>query len=507
MKKTGFDNEKYLAGQTKAILERVARFDHKLYLEFGGKLLFDYHAARVLPGYEPTVKMQLLQRLKENIEIVICVYAKDIEAGRLRGDFGMTYDMACLKTIDDLKDYGLDVNKVVITRFKAEPLAIKFKNRLERKGIKVYLHREIKGYPADINKIVSKRGYGRNGYIKTEKPVVVVTAPGPGSGKLATCLSQLYHDHKRGINSGYAKFETFPIWNLPLRHPVNVAYESATADLGDYNLTDPFHFKTYNKKAVNYNRDVDAFPILKSILQKIVGKKRDMVMYDSPTDMGVNRAGFGIVDDEVVKEAAKQEIIRRCFRYHWEFMLGAEKKETVERARQLMKEVGVKEEDRSCVLPARKAAREAAKSPGKGNNGIFCGAAVELPDGKIISGKNSPLMHAASSAIINAVKYLADIPDNIHLLPRSVINNIAALKKEILGSKTESLDLEETLVALSISAAASPTAEAAVKMLKQLKDCEMHITHIPSRGDEAGLRKLRINFTCDAQPTSNYFLR
>ena len=507
MKKTGFDNEKYLAEQTKAILERVARFDHKLYLEFGGKLLYDYHAARVLPGYEPTVKMQLLQRLKENIEIVICIYARDIEAGRLRGDFGMTYDTACLKTIDDLKDYGLDVNKVVITRFKAEPLAIKFKNRLERKGIKVYLHREIKGYPADINKIVSKRGYGRNDYIKTEKPVVVVTAPGPGSGKLATCLSQLYHDHKRGINSGYAKFETFPIWNLPLRHPVNVAYESATADLGDYNLTDPFHLKAYNKKAVNYNRDVDAFPILKSILEKIVGTKRDMVMYDSPTDMGVNRAGFGIVDDEAVREAAKQEIIRRCFRYHWEFMLGAEKKETVERARELMKEVGVKEEDRSCVLPARKAAREAAKSPGKGNNGIFCGAAVELPGGKIISGKNSPLMQAASSAIINAAKHLADIPDRIHLLPRSVINNIAALKKEILDSKTESLDLEETLVALSISAAANPTAEAAVKMLKQLKDCEMHITHIPSPGDEAGLRKLRINFTCDAQPTSNYFLR
>ena len=507
MKKTGFDNEKYLAEQTKAILERVAGFDHKLYLEFGGKLLYDYHAARVLPGYEPTVKMQLLQRLKENIEIVICIYARDIEAGRLRGDFGMTYDTACLKTIDDLKDYGLDVNKVVITRFKAEPLAIKFKNRLERKGIKVYLHREIKGYPADINKIVSKRGYGRNDYIKTEKPVVVVTAPGPGSGKLATCLSQLYHDHKRGINSGYAKFETFPIWNLPLRHPVNVAYESATADLGDYNLTDPFHLKAYNKKAVNYNRDVDAFPILKSILEKIVGTKRDMVMYDSPTDMGVNRAGFGIVDDEAVREAAKQEIIRRCFRYHWEFMLGAEKKETVERARELMKEVGVKEEDRSCVLPARKAAREAAKSPGKGNNGIFCGAAVELPGGKIISGKNSPLMQAASSAIINAAKHLADIPDRIHLLPRSVINNIAALKKEILDSKTESLDLEETLVALSISAAANPTAEAAVKMLKQLKDCEMHITHIPSPGDEAGLRKLRINFTCDARPTSNYFLR
>ncbi len=507
MKKVGFNNEKYLAEQTKAILDRVSKFDHKLYLEFGGKLLFDYHAARVLPGYDPTVKMKLMHQLKENIEIVICIYAKDIEAGRLRGDFGMTYDMACLKTIDDLKDYGLVVNKVVITRFKAEPLAIKFKNRLERKKIKVYLHREIKGYPANINKIVSARGYGRCDYIKTEKPIIVVAAPGPGSGKLATCLSQLYHDHKRGINSGYAKFETFPIWNLPLKHPVNVAYESATADLADYNLVDPFHLKTYNKKAINYNRDVDAFPILKSILQRIMGKGKKMLMYNSPTDMGVNRAGFGIVDDQIVRAAAKQEIIRRFFRYHWEFMLGLERKETVERARELMKEVGVKEEDRLCCLPARKAAQEAEKTPGKGNNGVFCGAAVELPTGEIISGKNSPLMHAASAAIINAIKHLADIPDKIHLLPRNVINNIAGLKKEILGSKTESLDLEETLVALSISAAANPTAEAALSALKELKTCEMHMTHIPTRGDEAGLRKLKINLTCDAQPTSDYFLR
>jgi uncharacterized protein (UPF0371 family) len=507
MKEIGFDNEKYLSEQTRAILERVAKFDHKLYLEFGGKLLFDYHAARVLPGYDPTVKMQLLKRLKEKIEIVVCIYAKDIENGRLRGDFGMTYDMAAFKTIDDLKDYGLNVNKVVITRFKNEPLAGKFKNRLERKKIKVYIHREIKGYPADTATIVSKRGYGINDYIKTEKPIVVVTAPGPGSGKLATCLSQLYHDHKRGVNSGYAKFETFPIWNLPLKHPVNVAYESATADLKDYNVVDPHHLKAYNKRTINYNRDVDAFPILKRVLEKIVGRGKKMLMYDSPTDMGVNRAGFGIVDDAAVKQAAKQEIIRRFFRYHWEFMLGLEKKETVDRARDLMKEVGVKEADRACVVPARKAASEAARSPGKGNSGIYCGAAVELPDGKIISGKNSPLMHAASAAIINAIKRLADIPDKIHLLPRSVISNIAALKKEILGARSESLDLEETLVSLSISAAHNPSAEAAVKALKELRNCEMHLTHIPTPGDEAGLRKLRLNFTCDAQPTSDYFLR
>lgn len=507
MKKLGFDNKRYLAEQTRAILERVARFDHKLYLEFGGKLLFDYHAARCLPGYDPTIKMQLLQRLKKKIEIIVCIYARDIEAGRLRGDFGMTYDMAAFKTIDDLKDWGLDVNKVVITRFKNEPLAIKFKNRLERKRVKVYLHREIKGYPAEINKIVSRYGYGRNEYIKTEKSIIVVAAPGPGSGKLATCLSQLYHDHKKGINSGYAKFETFPIWNLPLRHPVNVAYESATADIGDYNLVDPFHLKTYNKRAISYNRDVDAFPILKSILEKITGKRRKTLIYNSPTDMGVNRAGFGIVQDEVVREAARQEIIRRFFRYHWEFMQGAERKETIERARELMNEVRVKQEDRACVPPARKAAQQAGRTCGKGNNGVFCGAAIELPSGEIISGKNSPLMHAASAAIINAVKHLADIPDKIHLLPRNVINNIAAFKKEILDSKTESLDLEETLVALSISAAANPAAEAAIKILKQLQNCEMHMTHIPTRGDEAGLRKLKINFTCDAQPTSDYFLR
>jgi len=507
MNRIGFDNEKYLAEQTKAILERVAKFQSRLYLEFGGKLLLDYHASRVLPGYEPTVKMQLLRRLKEKIEIIICIYARDIETGRLRGDFGMTYDMAALRTIDDLKDWGLDVNKVVITRFKGESLAIKFKNRLERKGIKVYIHREIKDYPADINKIVSARGYGRNDYIKSEKTIVIITAPGPGSGKLATCLSQLYHDHKRGINSGYAKFETFPIWNLPLRHPVNVAYESATADLGDYNLVDPFHLKAYKKKAINYNRDVDAFPILKSILQRILGRGKAMLVYNSPTDMGVNCAGFGIVDDQAVKEAARQEIIRRFFRYHWEFMLGLEKKETVEKAKELMKEVGAEEEQRSCVLPARKAAREAAKTSGKGNKGVFCGAALELPDGTIISGKNSPLMHATSAVIINAVKHLAGIPDKIHLLPRSVINNIAVLKKEILGSKTESLDLEETLVTLAISAASNPAAEVALRVLKELKACEMHMTHIPTRGDEAGLRRLRINFTCDAQASSNYFLR
>jgi len=505
-KKIGFDNNKYLAEQSKAIIERVNGFDHKLYLEFGGKLCFDYHAARVLPGYDPTVKMKLLKRLKDKIDIVFCVYAKDIEKGRIRGDFGMTYDVATLKAIDDLMDWDLNVSSVVITRFNNEPAALKLMNKLKKKNIKVYTHSEIEGYPENIDKIVSEEGYGKNPYIKTENPIVVITAPGPGSGKLATCLSQLYHDHKRGINSGYAKFETFPIWNLPLKHPLNIAYEAATADIKDFNLTDPFHLDTYNETSVNYNRDVEAFPILKAILAKIIGRNPTMKIYNSPTDMGVNRAGFAITDDEVVQEAAKQEIIRRYFRYNWEFMMGVERKETVERIKKLMQEMGLKLEDRPTVLPARKAAQEAEKKK-KNVNGIFCGAAIELAQNKIVSGKNSSLLHATSAAILNAVKVLAKIPDKIHLLPPPVIKYLANLKKDILEMKSESLDLEETLVALSISAANNPAAEETLGKLKELRGCELHMTHIPSAGDEEGLRKLGINATTDAFPTSRYFLR
>lgn len=507
-KKKGFDNEKYLAEQSKAILERVKKFDHKLYLEFGGKLCFDYHAARVLPGYDPRVKMKLLKMLGDKIEIIFCVYAKDLEMGRLRGDFGMTYDTATLFMIDDLKDWGLNVSSVVLTRFGNEPQANRFKNRLGKKDITTYVHQEIPGYPTDVDRIVSEEGLGRNQYIKTKKPIVIVTAPGPGSGKLATCLSQMYHDHKKGTNSGFAKFETFPIWNLPLKHPVNVAYESATCDLRDFNLVDPYHLETYKKEAINYNRDVEAFPILKRILERIVGRgQKAMVMYNSPTDMGVNRAGFGIIDDGVVQEAAKQEIIRRYFRYHWEFIMGLEKKDTAQRAKSLMEELGLKEEDRPCVVPARKAALQAEKK-GKGHKGVFCGAAIELNNAKIVTGKNSPLLHAASAAILNAIKTLAKIPDKIDLLPRAVINNISALKKDILGMKSESLDVEEILVALSISATANPAAEAGMKELGRLNRCQMHLTHLPSNGDEGGLRKVGINMTTDANPTTpGYFLR
>jgi len=508
MQKKGFDNDKYLKEQTAAIIERVAKFDNKLYLEFGGKLCYDYHAARVLPGYEPNVKIRLLQSLKDKLDIILCIYAGDIESGRVRGDFGITYDIATMKLIDDLRKWGLDILAVIITRFTGQSSATVFKNKLERRGVKVYLHYPIDGYPADIDKICSEKGFGKNEYISTSKPVVVVTAPGPNSGKLSTCLSQLYHDHSRGINSGYAKFETFPIWNLPLKHPVNIAYEAATADISDFNLVDPFHLNEYGIVAVNYNRDVESFPILKLIISRIIaGKSLKMPAYNSPTDMGVNRAGFGIIDDEVVREAAKQELIRRYFRYNTEYIMGLEKKETVERVTLLMEELGVKVTDRTVVNIARKSAED-GEAQGKGNNGIFCGAAIQLSDGRTVTGKNSKLMHAASSLVLNAVKMLANIPDEILLLSPQVISQIAKLKKGIFESDSESLDLEETLIALSISATTSHTAELAMGKLPQLKGREMHMTHIPTPGDEVGLKRLGVNLTTDGKFSSrNLFVQ
>jgi uncharacterized protein (UPF0371 family) len=500
-KKIGFDNEKYLKEQTSAILERVKKFDNKLYLEFGGKLCFDYHAARVLPGYDPNVKIRLLQELKDKIDIVLCIYAGDIEKGRVRGDFGITYDAATLKLIDDLRKWGLDILAVVITRFANQPTAVMFKNKLERRGVKVYLHYPIEGYPVNVDFVVSDAGFGKNDYIKTKNPIVIITGPGPNSGKLATCLSQLYHEHKLKVNAGYAKFETFPIWNLPLKHPVNVAYEAATADIQDFNLVDPFHLNKYNKTAINYNRDVESFPILKLILNKIVDPAVQLPMYNSPTDMGVNRAGFGIVKDEVVQEAAKQELIRRYFRYNSEYVMGIEKKETVDRVMLLMEELQVKITDRAVVEPAR-ATAEAAEKEGKGNAGIFCGAAMQLNDGKIITGKNSKLMHAASSLILNAIKTLANIPDEILLLSPNVINQIAKLKEGILDAESESLDLEETLIALSISATTNHTAELAMERLIELRGCEVHMTHIPTPGDEVGLKRLGVNLTTDGKFSS-----
>ena len=405
--------------------------------------------------------------------------------------------------IDDLRDWGIELRGAVVTRFDEQPGAVQFKNKLQRRGIPVYTHRSTKGYPADADRIVSSEGYGANPYIETEKPLVVVTGPGPGSGKLATCLSQLYHDHRHGIRSGYAKFETFPIWNLPLSHPVNVAYEAATADLHDVNMIDPFHLEACGQTATNYNRDIEAFPVLHKILKRITGGEP---VYRSPTEMGVNRATAGIVNDEAVQAASRSEVIRRYFRYASEYAMGLVEERTVQRVQRLLEVVRAKPEDRRVVVPAREAAVQ-AQQQGKGNEGVFCGAAIELPDGTIVTGKNSPLMHAASSVVINAVKRLARLPDSMHLLAPTIIECVAKVKKDILGQRTVSLDLEETLIALGVSITTNPTAQLCLDKLKDLRGCDVHITHIPTPGDEAGLRRLGVHLTSDPNfSTKNLFV-
>jgi uncharacterized protein (UPF0371 family) len=502
----GFDNDKYLTEQTAAILERVERSEGKLYLEFGGKLTFDFHAARVLPGYDPNVKMRLLQGLRHQIEVVFCVYSGDLERGRIRGDFGMTYDLATLKAIDDLRDWEIGTSAVVITRFQEGPNCARLIHQLDDKGIRSYTQPEIPDYPNDVDLIVSDEGYGRYPYIGTQAPLVVVTGTGPGSGKMSTCLSQLYHDHQRGTASGFAKFETFPIWNLPVGHPVNVAYEAATADLGDIVMIDPFHLSAYGQTAVNYNRDIENFPILKAIIDRIEGDGSDSQI-QSPTDMGVNRAGSGIIDDQVVREAATQEVIRRYFRHYWESRRGLCERSVLERAEKIMTRLGASPGDRPVVQPARDAAAEAEARKG-GKDGFYCGAALQLPDGTILTGKNSPLLHSASAALLNAIKHLAGIPDSIHLLPESVVQSLTELKANYLTSNSPSLNVQEVLVALGISAASNPAAKAGVEMLPKLRGTQMHLTHEPGLGDESGLRKLGISLTTDARPTSTgYFLR
>jgi uncharacterized protein (UPF0371 family) len=491
----GFDNTRYLEQQSAAILDRVNNSNGKLYLEFGGKLLFDYHAARVLPGFHPNVKMQLLQNLKDQAEVLLCIFAGDIEKKKMRADFGITYDTDALKTIDELTERGVTVRAVVITRFDHQPAAVAFKNRLERRGLRVYTHRATKGYPTEIDTIVSEEGYGANPYIETERPIVVVTGPGPGSGKLATCLSQLYHEHKRGRPAHFAKFETFPIWNLPLKHEVNVAYEAATAEMKDVNLIDHYHLEAYGQAAVNYNRDIDAFPLLRRIIERITGQPS---FYKSPTDMGVNRAGFGIVDDATCRTAAAQEIIRRYYNYACEYAMGLVEKDTVQRAELIMRSLGLSVKDRIVVAHAH-AAAAAATARGQGADGIYCAAAIELPDGRIVTGKNSPQMHAAASLILNAVKVLADIPDSIHLLPPLITKSLTHFKKDVLQGKMMSLDVEETLIALSISATMHPAAATAIERLKELNGCNVHLTHIPTPGDAAGLRKLGVTVTSDPE--------
>lgn len=492
-RKIGFDSDVYLREQTAAITDRMRQFSNKLYLEFGGKLLYDYHAARVLPGFDPNVKIRLIHNFRDKADVILCIYAGDIERRKMRADFGITYDVNALKIIDELAEWGVPVRAVVITRFENQPSATLFKNQLERRDIRVYTHSFTKGYPTDVDSIVSDQGYGANEYIETDKPIVIVTAPGPNSGKLATCLSQLYHDHLRGLDSGYAKFETFPIWNLPLKHPVNVAYEAATADIGDFNLIDHFHFTAYDTPAINYNRDVDAFPVLRRIIEKITGEES---FYKSPTDMGVNRAGYGIVDDDCVSNAACQEIIRRYFRYACEYAIGLVDRETLQRVQLLMEDLNITEGDRKVVAAARNAALQ-AEEKGKGNNGVFCGAALELPGNVLVTGISSGVLHASSALILNAAKTLAGIPDSIHLLPATIMDSVGNFKMNILDRKEVSLDLEETLTALSISATMNPAAQAALDMLKQLKGCDIHLSHMPSPGDEAGLRKLGLNITSD----------
>jgi len=494
--KIGFDHKKYLEEQSKFILERVNNYD-KLYLEFGGKLLYDLHAKRVLPGFDENAKIKLLHKLREKVEVIICVYSGDIERNKIRGDFGITYDMDVLRLIDDLRSYELDVNSVVITRFEGQPATTVFINKLERRGIKVYKHEATPGYPTDVDIIVSDEGYGKNPYIETEKPIVVVTAPGPGSGKLATCLSQLYHEYKRGKVAGYSKFETFPVWNLPLKHPVNIAYEAATVDLKDVNMIDPFHLDAYNQVTVNYNRDVETFPVLKRIIEKITGEE---AVFKSPTDMGVNRVGFGIVDDEVIKEASRQEIISRYFKTGCEYKKGYIDKETFQRSKLIMEELNLKEEDRKVVLPARKYL-EKLKSLSQEDD-LSTVVAMELNDGTILTGKSSILMDASAAAIINAIKHCANISDELHLISPVILEPIIALKSKVLNSKVPALDSEEVLIALSICAATNPMAQMAMQKLSMLKGCQAHATSILSVSNEQTFRKLGIDITSDAEYAS-----
>lgn len=498
--KMGFDPQKYIDEQSKFILERVNNYD-KLYLEFGGKLIGDMHAKRTLPGFDEDAKIKILQKLQDQTEVIICVYAEDIERNKVRGDYGITYDMEVLRLIDDFRSYGLAINSVVITRYNEQPATMVFINKLERRHIKVYKHGTISGYPSDVDAIVSEEGYGRNPYIETTRPIVVVTAPGPNSGKLATCLSQLYHENKKGIEAGYSKFETFPVWNIPLKHPLNIAYESATVDLNDSIMMDYFHFETYNTAAVSYNRDMDMFPVVKRTIEKITGEES---IYQSPTDMGVNRVKFGITDDELVQEASKQEIIRRYFKTATELKKGLIGEEVLDRMKMIMEEVGLKQEDRVCVSPAREYAQKLKLKCN--DNETISVIAFELNNGSIITGRGSTTMDCCSAAILNAIKYLAGIGDEIYLLSPLILDTISNLKKNDLNTKITSLNTNEILIALSISAVTNPTAQLAYEKLSLLKGAQAHATVMLNKGNEEILRKLGIDLTCDAvYPSENLY--
>ena len=481
--KIGFDNEKYLQMQSSHIRERIKQFDNKLYLEFGGKLFDDYHASRVLPGFQPDSKLHLLKELSDTAEIVIVISAADIEANKIRGDLGITYDTDVLRLKDEFEANGLFVRSVVITQYSGQNSADLFKGRLEKLGIKVYIHYVIEGYPSNIPLIVSDEGYGRNEYIETSRPLVVITAPGPGSGKMATCLSQLYHEHKHGVRAGYAKFETFPIWNIPLKHPVNLAYEAATADLNDVNMIDPFHLEAYGVTTVNYNRDVEIFPVLSAIFERIYGENP----YKSPTDMGVNMAGNFICDDEVCKEASRQEIIRRYYRTMDRFLSGECPKEETYKVELLMNQAGVTVHDRK-VVDAALARAEETGAPA---------AALELPDGRIVTGKTSDLLGASAALILNALKELAGIDHDMHLISPTALEPIQKVKTEFLGSKNPRLHIDEALIALSISASSNPVAEQALRQVPNLKGCQAHVSVMLANVDIRLFQKLSIQVTSE----------
>ena len=485
MGKIGFDNEKYLTMQSERIKERIATFGGKLYLEFGGKLFDDYHASRVLPGFKPDSKINMLAQLKDEAEIVIVINAADIEKNKVRSDLGITYDLDVLRLIDAFRGYGLYVGSVCLTRFAGQPSAVAYQRKLESLGMKVYRHYSIPGYPSNIPFIVSDEGYGKNEYIETTRSLVVVTAPGPGSGKMATCLSQVYHEFRRGIKAGYAKYETFPIWNIPLKHPVNLAYEAATADLNDVNMIDPFHLEAYGETTINYNRDVEIFPVLSAMFEKIMGE----CPYKSPTDMGVNMAGFGIIDDEAVCAAAKQEIIRRYYNTACQVRQGVAGQDQLLKIELLMKQAGVTLEDRP-VVSAAKVKAESTGEPA---------AAIELADGRIITGKTSALLGASSAMLLNALKALAGIDDEVQLISPTTIGPIQELKTNHLGNRNPRLHTDEILIALSISATTNPDAKKAMDQLHNLKGTEVHTSVILSHVDINVFRKLGVNLTSEPE--------
>ena len=484
MKKVGFDNQKYLEMQSGRIRERIAEFGGKLYLEFGGKLFDDYHASRVLPGFQPDSKLQMLLQLKDQAEIVIVVSAQDIEKDKVRGDLGITYDIDTLRLIEAFRSKGLTVSSAVLTKYAPSPKLDAFEARLQAAGVAVYHHYLIDGYPASISKIVSDAGYGKNDYIETRRSLVIITAPGPGSGKMATCLSQLYHEHKRGVKAGYAKFETFPIWNLPLKHPVNLAYEAATADLNDVNMIDPFHLEAYGVTTVNYNRDIEIFPVVNAMFELIAGKSP----YKSPTDMGVNMAGNCIVDDEVCREASCNEIIRRYFKALCDHKTGKNVDSEIFKLELLLNQAGLAVGDRAVEKQAHAVAERTGGAPA---------AAIELPDGTVVTGKNGPLLGAASSALLNALKKLAGIDHEIDLVSARAIEPIQTLKTNYLGSRNPRLHTDEILIALSSSAAENETAAVALQQLSKLKGCDMHSTVILSSVDTDTIKRLGMYLTCE----------